>query len=113
MNLATSSLLWGIHTAQIFPTEVVGTIRVTEISRVEDVDIPFVEDLPCIRSTLFAGLEKKSSQHSVWSKASGKLIDVQEGVVASKARIIIFGGEKLNGSYLSPAVSIFARSKRH
>jgi hypothetical protein len=46
MNRATSSLLWEIHTAQIFPAEVVGAIGVTEISRVEDVDIPLVDDLP-------------------------------------------------------------------
>lgn len=74
MKRATSSLLWGIHTAQIFPSEVVGAIGVTEISRVEDVDIPLVDDLPRIGRTLLAGLEKKSSQLSVWSKASGKKI---------------------------------------
>jgi hypothetical protein len=72
MNLATSSLLWGIHTAQIFPPEVVGAIGVAEISRVEDVHISLVDDLASLRGTLLAGLEKKSSQLSVWSKASGK-----------------------------------------
>jgi len=74
INLATSSLLWWIHTAQIFPPEVVRAIRIAEISRVEDVDIPLVDDLAGSLGTLLAGLEKKSSQLSVWSKASGKKI---------------------------------------
>ena len=74
MNLATSSLLWGIHTAQIFPPEVVGAIGVTEISRVEDIHISLVDNLTNYWDTLLAGLEKKSSQLSVWSKASGKKI---------------------------------------
>ena len=52
--------------------QVVGAIGVAEISRVEDVHISLVDDLASLRGTLLAGLEKKSSQLSVWSKASGK-----------------------------------------
>ena len=47
-------------------------IGVAEVSGVEDVDIPLVDDLCGVRGTLFAGLEKKLSQFSAWSNASGK-----------------------------------------
>jgi len=47
-------------------------VRVSEVSRVKDVNIPLVDDLPHKRGTLLAGFEKKLSQFSAWSNASGK-----------------------------------------
>lgn len=47
-------------------------IGVSEVSRVEDVHIPLVDDLRVAGDTLLAGLVKKLSQFSAWSKASGK-----------------------------------------
>lgn len=53
-----------MSTGYIFPAEIVGVVGVTEISWVEDVDVPLVNDLDGESCTLLSGLLKKLSQFS-------------------------------------------------
>jgi hypothetical protein len=57
------------------------SIRISEISGVDDVDIPLLDNLSNSGDTLLLGLVKNSNQFSAWSKTSG--IKIRLGLSAA------------------------------
>jgi len=59
-------------TCALFPAEVFGIVWVSEVTRVQDINISLLDDLHAWSITLLWGWVKKLSQLSTWSNTSGK-----------------------------------------
>lgn len=59
-------------TGYVLPAEVFAVIRISKITRINNVDVSLMDDLCEGEGTLLSGLLKKLIQFYAWSNASGK-----------------------------------------